>query len=211
MWTDTCVKVISRTRTTTRTTTSSHWVHRSTFLFRVNLTGACIWANIDVAHAQGAAWRRRQRRLRAHWGMSSSRCKCSWPRTNTTPPQGDRAGPGAGSGNEQYYTAKFRNIPPTQAAGTEYFSLDVEDVPASGSRPDRLAGARPQEMVQRHAVEQIGDSAPFLPSLDVPVPLMGEQLVEVHKLLDVAVPEQVIEVPKILLENVSMRTAVGEP
>ena len=27
-------------------------------------------------------------------GMSSSRCKCSWPRMNTTPPHGDRAGPG---------------------------------------------------------------------------------------------------------------------
>ena len=51
----------------TMTTMSSHWVHRSTFLFRVDLTGACMWANADVAHAQGAAWRRRQRRLRAHW------------------------------------------------------------------------------------------------------------------------------------------------
>ena len=29
-------------------------------------------------------------------GKSSSRCKCSWPRMNTTPPHGDRAGPGAG-------------------------------------------------------------------------------------------------------------------
>ena len=49
------------------TTTTIHKVHRSTFLFRVNLTGACMWANVDVAHARGAAWRRRQRRLRAHW------------------------------------------------------------------------------------------------------------------------------------------------
>ena len=60
--------------------------------------------------------------------------------------------------------------PTAQAAGTEYFSLDVEDVPATRSRPDRLAGVTPQE---RHTVEQTGDSAPFLPSLDVPVPLMG--------------------------------------
>ena len=51
----------------TTTTTSSHWVHRSTLLFRVNLTGACMRANVDVAHARGAAWRRRQRWLRAHW------------------------------------------------------------------------------------------------------------------------------------------------
>ena len=32
--------------------------------------------------------------------------------------------------------------PTPHAAGTEYFSLDVEDVPAAGSRPDRLAAAR---------------------------------------------------------------------
>ena len=38
--------------------------------------------------------------------------------------------------------------PNPQAAGTEYFSLDVEDVPAAGSRPDRLAGVRPQEQLR---------------------------------------------------------------
>ena len=53
-----------------------------------------------------------------------------------------------------------------QAAGTEHFSLDVEDVLAAGSRPDQLsAGVRPQERVQRHDVEQIGDSAPVVPLL----------------------------------------------
>ena len=77
--------------------------------------------------------------------------------------------------------------------------------------PDRLAGVRPQERVQRHAVQQIGDSAPFLPSLDVPVLLMGEQLVEVSKLLDVAVPEQVLEVPKIFVDDIPPRLSAREP
>ena len=45
-------------------------------------------------------------------GMSSSRCKCSWPRMYTTPPHGDRAGPGAGVRHEMYYTAAFRMLPP---------------------------------------------------------------------------------------------------
>ena len=60
--------------------------------------------------------------------------------------------------------------------GTQHFTLhDVDSVPELwDSRPDRLSTVRPQERVQRHAVEQIRDSAPFLPSLDVPVPLMGE-------------------------------------
>ena len=53
-------------------------------------------------------------------------------------------------------------------------------------------------------MEQIGDSAPFLPSLDVPVP----QLVE---LLDVAVPEQVIEVPKIFVDVIPLQLSVREP
>ena len=37
-----------------------------------------------------------------------------------------------------HYTAKFRTHPPPQAAGTVYFALDVDDVPAaSGSRAAR--------------------------------------------------------------------------
>ena len=43
---------------------------------------------------------------------------------------------------------------------------------AGGSRPDRLTEVRPQERVQRHTVEQII----LAPMLDVPVPLMEEQL-----------------------------------
>ena len=50
--------------------------------------------------------------------------------------------------------------PAPQAAGTEYFSLDVEDVPAAGSRPDRLfAVTGPQARVQRRTVQQIVDFA----------------------------------------------------
>ena len=100
-----------------------------------------------------------------------------------------------------------------QEPGTQHFALDDDDsVPELwGSRPDRLNEVRRQERVQRHAVEQIGDSVPFLPFLDVPVPLMGEQLVEVYKLLDVAVPEHVIEVPKIFVDDIPSRLSVREP
>ena len=87
-------------------------------------------------------------------GMSSSHCKCSWPRMNTTPPHGDRAGPGAGCGKREVQHGQVTEHPTPQLAGIEYFSLDVEDVPATGSRPDRLAGVRPQERVQQHFVDQ---------------------------------------------------------
>ena len=89
-----------------------------------------------------------------------------------------------------------------QEPSTQHFSLDDDDsVPELwGSR----STVRPQERVQRHAVEQIGDSAPFLP-------LMGEQLVVVYKLLDVMVPEQVIAVPKIFVGDIPPRRLCREP
>ena len=112
-----------------------------------------------------------------------------------------------------YYTAKFRNIPHPRAAGTEYFSLDVEDVPAAGSRPDRLfAVSGPQDWVQQRTVQQIVDIAP-LPILDDPAPQMVEQLPDVLRFFRALSPdpEQVIEVPTFLPEDVSLRTAVREP
>ena len=85
--------------------------------------------------------------------------------------------------------------------------MDVDEVPATGSRPDRLAGVRPQERVQQHPVDQIVDTAPALPILDVPVPLMGEQLVDVLHFFNTLCPvaEQVIDVPKISLEDIPAR------
>ena len=48
--------------------------------------------------------------------------------------------------------------------------------------------------------------------LDVPVPLMEEQLlVDAFAPHDVRVPEQVIEVPKIFIDELSVRTPVREP
>ena len=100
--------------------------------------------------------------------------------------------------------------PTPQAAGTEYFSLDVEDVPAAGSRPDRLfAVSGPQDWVQRRNVQQIVDIAP-LPILDDPAPQMVEQLPDVLR-FDRALspdPEQVIEVPTFFREDVPMRAVL---
>ena len=71
-------------------------------------------------------------------------------------------------------------------------------LPPGGSRPDRLTEVRPQERDQRHTVEQII----LAPVLDVPVPLMEEQLlVDAFAPHDIHVPEQVIDVPKILIDE----------
>ena len=75
--------------------------------------------------------------------------------------------------------------------------FDLYDEDTEGARPDRLFEGRPQDRVQRRTVEQIADTTLIVPSLDVPVPQMENQLVEVCRQLDVRIPEQVFEVPKI--------------
>ena len=82
-----------------------------------------------------------------------------------------------------------------------------------GSRPDRLVDVRPQERVQQHPVDQIVDTAPALPILDLSVPLMCEQLVDVLRFFDTLclVAEQVIDVPKSILEDIPARRLCREP
>ena len=53
------------------------------------------------------------------------------------------------------------------------------------------------DRVQRHTVEQRIEHTPYVQILDAPVPLKMEQLVDFFKNLDIEVPAQVIEVPKI--------------
>ena len=73
---------------------------------------------------------------------------------------------------------------------------------------DRLSEVRPQERVQRHTMDQIIAA----PMLDVPVPLVEEQLlVDAFACYDIQVPEQVVEVPKILIDDISVQTPVREP
>ena len=92
---------------------------------------------------------------------------------------------------------------------------DEEDVvPARGSRPPCLGEPRgPQERDQQRTVEQIAVYAPMVQILDVPVAQMGEQLVDVLQFFDalILVAEQVIEVPKIIIERIPPRTSVREP
>ena len=91
--------------------------------------------------------------------------------------------------------------------------MDVEDVPAAGSRPDRLfAESGLLDRVQRRTVQQIVDIA-LLPILYDPAPQMVEQLPEVLRFFRALSPdpEQVIEVPTIWPEDVSLRTMVREP
>ena len=106
-----------------------------------------------------------------------------------------------------YYTSK------TSVAGdTAFFSLFDEEDAVWGTRPTGLVEPQgPQARVQRHAVEQLADLAPMVQILDVPVPQMVDQLVDVLKLFDNSVSEQVIDVPKISQDAIPQRTVLFEP
>ena len=100
----------------------------------------------------------------------------------------------------------------TRAAGEAVF-FELFDEDTAGMRPGVLAEPRPQERVQRHTMEHIVDyvcSAPTVQILDAPVPQTVEQLPDVLRFFDrlMTVPEQVIEVPKIISEDVPMRAVL---
>ena len=89
--------------------------------------------------------------------------------------------------------------------GTQFFMLDDESVPVTGDRQAALLEPRPQGRVQRHTLEHIIDVLPYVQMLDVLVPQMGNQLVEVFRILDSQVPEQAIDVPKISQDRLQQR------
>ena len=93
-----------------------------------------------------------------------------------------------------------------------YFSLD-DDGDVLAARPDQLKEVRPRAQVLRHTVQQIIVPVPSLPALGDPVPQMVEQLPCILRFFRALSPdpEQVIEVPKIFLEDISLRTAVRGP
>ena len=146
-------------------------------------------------------------------GMSSSRCKCSWPRMNTTPPHGDRAGPGAGREARDVLHGRVPDAPPPQSSreGTEFFAMSEDSDVVGGGRPPSLVDVRRQRRVQQRTVEQIVDPVPLVPMLHDVVPQMVEQLVDLLAPLDFRVAEQVIEVPKIVCPPRAARTVLRAP
>ena len=90
-----------------------------------------------------------------------------------------------------------------------FFVLFDEDT--AGWRPAPLPEvAGPQTQVLQRTVEPIVDAVPLVPLLDDPVPQTVEQLQDVLQFFDrlSTVPEPVIEVPKIFIEDVPMRAVL---
>ena len=110
-----------------------------------------------------------------------------------TAPRGQRIARAREEEREVHYTAAFRmTLPPPEP---ELFDLFEEP---GGERPDLLLEPQgPQLEVQRHAAAHIEDIVPHVQILDAPGPLVGDQVMEAFRHLDLHVPVQVIEVPKI--------------
>ena len=157
-----------------------------------------------------AAQRRKQRRLRSWWRHEQQSIAAALATSLHHSSRGQRKARAGEEESEMKYAAKFRTTPPPQPV---LFSLYDEE--PGGGRPEAFVEPRPQERVQRHIVEHITDLvrvAPMLQILDAPVPQKGEQLPDILSFFDALMPdpEQVIEVPKILLDDVPMRAAVRD-
>ena len=76
--------------------------------------------------------------------------------------------------NGTKYTAKIRKTPPSQA----FFQLYDEEGAERGMRPGSVLDLVPQGRVQQRTVEHRIGACPFVQILDAPVPLMGDQVLE---------------------------------
>ena len=124
-----------------------------------------------MAGVDSAAARRRQRRLRQflrHERLSVAMVLAESQHSSKETDDGK----GQGERHELHYTAKFRRRQPAPLS--------------------EVAGW--QSRVSRNTMDQIVDAVPGLPTLDGPVPLMVEQLVDVLQLFDALIPvaEQVV-------------------
>ena len=176
----------------------------------------------------GAAMRRRERRLRAmlrHERMTVAMVLSEKKHHTSRGQNKDRT---MGEENVMNCTAKLRKTPPPTAASTEDdpMVLDEGGALAAGGRPAPLSEvAGWQERVQRHCVEHLAEVCPIVQILDadVLVPLLVDQYAAIwnmeedilvaadHLDRDFEVPELVIEVPKISLDVIPLRTLVPEP
>ena len=78
-------------------------------------------------------------------------------------------------------------------------------------RPLPLVEVRPSARAQRHIVEDLGELAPLVQILDLPVPQTVDSVTDVLRLLDRPLAEQAISVPKISCSPCPWRSRVPEP
>ena len=108
--------------------------------------------------------------------------------------------------------AMGQKTPPSKAASTVYFSL-FNDGDVLAARPsDSRRGAAAGPGVLRHTAAHIVDIVPYVQILDVPVPQLGDRVVDLLRKIDApALVEHVIAEPKISLDRVPQRSVSRRP
>ena len=150
--------------------------------------------------------RRRQRRLRSwlrHERMTVAMALAESAHHTSRGQKYARAGVWE---HEQNYTAKVRKPPTPQP---ELFSLEEE--PGGGLPAPLSEVAGRQDKVVRHVVEDLGELAPLVQILDLPVPQTVDHVADAIRILDFPIAEQVIEVATISCSPCPSRSPVPEP
>ena len=167
--------------------------------------------------AGGVAQRRRERRLRSWYRHEQQTVRMALAAFSHHSALRRQTKARAGEeGHEEHDALRRQKPPPPQP---ELFSLEEE--PGGGLPAPLSEVAGRQEVLVRHVVEDLGSVCPVVQILDLPVPHMVDQLAELlnleedvldaGRLLDRPISEQVIEVPKISLDVIPLRTMVPEP
>ena len=156
--------------------------------------------------SSGVAWRRGERRLRSmlrHERMTVAMALAEFSHHSSW---GQRMARARVWRHEQNYTAKVWKPPTPQS---ELFSLEEE--PGGGLPAPLSEVAGRQGKVERHVVEDHGERAPLVQILDLPVPQMGDNVLDALRIPERLMAVQVIEVPKILIDVIPARSLVPEP
>ena len=149
---------------------------------------------------RGAAWRRRQRRLRSWWRHEQQTVAAVLATVT------HHSHSKVGTANAALRGQKTGTS--TRVGPAEYFELSSDDGrPTGEERPAALSEPWPQGKMERHD----GIAFELVHRLDVPVPQMGEQLPNIVQFFAAQLPvvaEPVIEVPKIFLDRTPQRLGI---
>ena len=153
--------------------------------------------DMDVERASGAAWRRRQRRLRSWWRHEQQTVAAVLATVT------HHSHSKVGTANAALRGQKTGTS--TRVGPAEYYELSSDDGrPTAGTRPASMLEPWPQGKMERHD----GIAYELVQALDAPVLQMVEQLPNVVQFFATHLPvvaEPVIAVPKIVPHDVPTR------
>ena len=189
---------VSETTTTTTTTR----LDRFAFPFFTSDLSVGSMSSARCAEGAGTAKRWRERRFTP---VPSARTANRRHAPGETRHDAAPSGQNKARSRREVRVARHGHDPKEPLPQPELFDVFGEE--SGGVRPAPLSEvAGWHDRVERHTGEHIDEICPCVPILDVPVPQMGEQLVNFFRFLDVQSPvEQVIDLPKILEDSIQQR------